>query len=111
MHTDGIAFLSSFFFPVQVEWLNQIFVCYWRDPGAYLRFAQKSAFARWLAEDDLLTSDVGVWVEAFHIPMTRFETLFSSENPAGAARLTDKPMTGPIDEHGYASQVRFCLME
>jgi hypothetical protein len=86
--------------------VNQIFVCYWRDPSVYVRFAQKSAFARWLAEDDLLTSDVGVWVEAFHIPMTRFETLFSSETPAGAARLTDKPMTGPIDEHGYWGGMR-----
>jgi hypothetical protein len=86
--------------------VNQIFVCYWRDPSVYVRFAQKSAFARWLAEDDLLTSDVGVWVEAFHIPMTRFETLFSSESPAGAARLTGKPMTGPIDEHGYWGGMR-----
>ena len=86
--------------------MNQVFVCYWRAPSAYVRFAQKSAFARWLAEDDLLTSDVGVWVEAFHIPMTRFETLFSSESPAGAARLIDKPMTGPIDEHGYWGAMR-----
>src|SRR6266540_5194791 len=65
--------------------VNQIFVCYWRDPRAHARFARESAFARWLADDDLLTSNVGVWVEAFHIPMSRFETLFSSESPAGAA--------------------------
>ena len=86
--------------------LNHVFVCYWRDPGAYARFARKSAFARWLADDDLLTSNVGVWVEAFRIPMSRFETLFSSETPAGAARLTNNTMTGPIDEHGYWGGMR-----
>lgn len=45
--------------------VNQIFVCYWRDSDAYVRFAEQSAIARWLAGDALLTSDVGVWVEAF----------------------------------------------
>jgi hypothetical protein len=85
---------------------NQIFVCYWRDSTAYARFAEQSAFARWLADDALLSGDVGVWLEAFRIPVTRFETLFSSENPAGAARLSDKPMTGPIDEHGYWGGMR-----
>jgi len=88
--------------------MNQMFVCYWRDSGAYARcpLAEQSAFARWLADDALLTSDVGVWVEAFCIPVRRFETLFSSEIPAGAARLADKPMTGPIDEHGYWGGMR-----
>ena len=85
---------------------NQILVCYWRDSDAYSRFAVQSAFARWLADDNLLTGDVGVWIEAFHIPMTRFETLFSSESPAGAARLTDSSMTGPIDQHGYWGGMR-----
>ena len=23
--------------------MNQVFVCYWRDPSAYVRFAKKSA--------------------------------------------------------------------
>lgn len=86
--------------------VNQIFVCYWRDSDAYVRFAEQSAFARWLAGDALLTSDVGVWVEAFCMPMRRFETLFSSEIPAGAAKLAAKPMTGPIDEHGYWGGMR-----
>ena len=86
--------------------VNQIFVCYWRDSGAYARFAEQSAFARWLTEDALLTSDVGVWFEAFCIPMRRFETLFSSESPAGAARVTAEPMTGPINEHGYWGGMR-----
>jgi hypothetical protein len=86
--------------------VNQIFVCYWRDADAYARFAEQSAFARWLADDALLTGDVGVWFEAFHIPMARFETLFSSESPAGAARLIEKPMMGPIDEHGYWGSMR-----
>lgn len=54
-----------------------------------------------LAVDALLNRDVGVWVEAFCIPMRRFETLFSSESPAGAATRADKPLTGPIYEHGY----------
>ena len=38
--------------------------------------------------------------------MRRFETLFSSESPAGAARLAEKPMTGPIYEHGYWGGMR-----
>jgi hypothetical protein len=86
--------------------VNQIFICYWRDAGAYARFVEQSAFAHWLADDALLTGDIGVWFEAFRIPIRRFETLFSSESPAGAARLTDKPMTGPIDEHGYWGGMR-----
>ncbi len=86
--------------------VNEVFVCYWRVPGTYVRFAEQSAFARWLADDARLSSDVGVWVEAFRIPMTRFETLFSSQCPAGAARLTDNPMAGPIDEHGYWGGMR-----
>jgi aldoxime dehydratase len=86
--------------------VNEVFVCYWRVPGTYVRFAEQSALARWLADDARLSSDVGVWVEAFRIPMTRFETLFSSQCPAGAARLTDHPMTGPIDEHGYWGGMR-----
>ena len=44
--------------------VNEVFVCYWRVPGSYARFAEKSAFARWLADDARLSDDVGVWVEA-----------------------------------------------
>src|SRR3990172_7990119 len=86
--------------------VNHVFVCYWRDPLAYSRFAEGSAFAQWLAGGGLLTSDVGVWVEAFRIPLARFETLFSSQSPAGAARLSDHPMTGPVMEHGYWGGMR-----
>jgi aldoxime dehydratase len=85
---------------------NEMFVCYWRDPGAYARFAEQSAFARWLSDDARLSGDVGVWVEAFRIPMTRFETLFSTENPAGAGKLAVNRMTGPIAEHGYWGGMR-----
>ncbi len=86
--------------------VNEVFVCYWRNTDGHARFANQSAFARWFADDALLSGDVGVWVEAFRIPMTRFETLFSTQCPAGAARLTDNPMTGPIDEHGYWGGMR-----
>jgi aliphatic aldoxime dehydratase len=86
--------------------VNHVVVCYWRDPVAYARFAQGSALAQWLANDGLLHGDLGVWVEAFHIPLTRFETLFSSQRPAGAACLSDQPMTGPIREHGYWGGMR-----
>jgi aldoxime dehydratase len=86
--------------------VNQVFVLYWREPIAYGRFAEQSEFARWMADDALLTGDVGVWFEAFHIPTTRFETVFSSQSPAGAARLSEKPMMGPIAEHGYYGSMR-----
>jgi aldoxime dehydratase len=86
--------------------VNQILVCYWRDSGTHARFAEQGAFALWLADDARLRGDVGFWVEAFRIPTTHFETLFSSESPAGATKLTDKPMAGPIDEHGYWGGMR-----
>lgn len=86
--------------------VNHVFVCYWRDPQVYVRFAEESAFSEWLADDSLLNSGVGVWIEAFRIPLARFETLFSSEIPVGAARLSDKPMTGPVIEHGYWGGMR-----
>lgn len=86
--------------------LNEVFVCYWRVPETCARFSEQSTFARWLADDARLSGDVGVWIEAFRIPMTRFETLFSTQCSAGAARLTNYPMTGPIAEHGYWGGMR-----
>ena len=50
--------------------LNELVVCYWRDPSTYARFTEESAFARWLADDARLSGDVGVWVEAFRILYT-----------------------------------------
>jgi aldoxime dehydratase len=86
--------------------LNEVFVCYWRVTETCARFSEQSTFARWLADDARLSGDVGVWIEAFRIPMTRFEKLFSTQCSAGAARLTNYPMTGPIAEHGYWGGMR-----
>lgn len=95
---------GSFADPAGVK--NHMAICYWRDGAASANWRENSSFSQWLQSDDRLTGEPGFWVEALTLPLDRFETLFSSENPAGAATLTNNSMTGPIREHGYWGGMR-----
>ena len=84
---------------------NAVRICYWRDPQRQRRFVRSRAFDSWWSSPERLTEDIGLWWEGFTIPLRRAETLFSSPQPEGLARMKSG-MAGPVREHAYPGGMR-----
>lgn len=84
---------------------NIVFIAYWKSQNAFDIWWQSSTFSQWWQEDERLGGNIGLWREVFTVPVRRFETLFSSKNPTGAATL-GKPFDKPVLEHNYWGGMR-----
>ncbi len=83
---------------------NYLYIAYW-FASDYKTWWQQSAANSWWASPLLDEGDISVWREVFTMPHQRFETLHSSENAHGAARLSPS-LEGPMMEHGYSGAAR-----
>ena len=84
---------------------NEVYICYWTDYSDYHRWVSSDTVSLWWNHDTRQSGSSGYWWETLNIPMGRFETIFSSEDAAGAASTTDK-FIGPIQEHAYWGAMR-----
>lgn len=84
---------------------NDVFIAYWPGRAAYNLWWQDSDLEQWWQSDDRLTESEGYWNEIFVVAPRRFETLFSSQNPTGAACLA-QPFGEPVPEHNYWGGMR-----
>lgn len=87
------------------NYTNEFFISYWDSEESYQKWRASSAFSNWWNSDDRLTENYGYWCELMVVPTERFETLFSSEDKAGAATIFDE-FKGPIKEHNYFGGMR-----
>ena len=86
-------------------YLNGYFISYWDSETTYKKWRESSGFTEWWNATERVDDDFGYWAELMVVPTERFETLFSSENKAGAAEMFDK-FEGPIQEHNYFGGMR-----
>jgi aldoxime dehydratase len=84
---------------------NNVFIAYWPGQDAFKTWWQDAGFGRWFDNDDRLSASFGLWREVYVVPVERFETLFSSKDPTGAATLAE-PFGAPVQEHNYWGGMR-----
>ncbi|WP_298486907.1 phenylacetaldoxime dehydratase family protein [uncultured Maribacter sp.] len=87
------------------NYVNDFFISYWDSKESYEKWRISSAFLDWWDSPDREKDAYGYWCELMIIPSERFETLFSSEDQAGAAKMF-KGFKGPIKEHNYFGGMR-----
>lgn len=84
--------------------VNTAYIAYWRNDN-YVRWWANSAVADWWASDERLVDSVGYWRESYVMPIERLETLHSTDNAHGVARLAPA-LEGPVAEHAYPGAAR-----
>ena len=84
--------------------VNTVYIAYWRNDH-YDRWWSNPAVAQWWQSDDRLSEEVGYWRERYDMPIERLETLHSTPNSHGVAKLAPE-LEGPIDEHAYPGAAR-----
>lgn len=84
---------------------NTVFIAYWASQDAFEAWWQATSFAKWWDDESRLAQVSGIWREIYRVPVRRFETLFSSHNPTGAATLGE-PFGEPVREHNYWGGMR-----
>jgi aliphatic aldoxime dehydratase len=84
---------------------NTVFICYWTNEASYNSWASSPQFTNWWGDEARLNEPVAYWREVIFAPMSRLETLFSSEDPAGMA-ATASGFSGEIKEHAYWGGMR-----
>jgi hypothetical protein len=84
---------------------NAVLICYWRDPAKQQLFERSTEFDTWWSAPAALHEDFGLWLESFTVPLRRAETLFSSTEAEGLARMRSG-MRGPVKEHAYPGGMR-----
>ncbi len=84
---------------------NGYYISYWNSKDSYDQWRMSSQFTTWWDSEDRITDSLGYWAEPMVIPLDRFETLFSSEDKAGAATMFSD-FKGPIQEHNYWGGMR-----
>ena len=84
---------------------NQVCICYWTDRSGYDAWIASADAEGWWNDAKRLSGDAGYWREVIFAPMSRLETLFSSEDGAGMAALTDR-FSEPVCEHAYWGSMR-----
>ncbi len=84
---------------------NVCFITYWHSLTDYQQWWDGSGFGEWWAADSRLREAFGLWREVYAVTPARFETLFSSRNPTGIARLGN-PFGEPLLEHNYWGGMR-----
>lgn len=84
---------------------NDFYISYWDSKEDYEKWRGSVAFSDWWNKDERLNEEFGYWSETMIVPTERFETLFSTEDKAGAAVMF-KDFKGPIREHNYFGGMR-----
>ncbi|MBF9151738.1 phenylacetaldoxime dehydratase family protein [Novosphingobium jiangmenense] len=84
---------------------NDVFIAYWPSLEAYEAWWRTSEFSSWWSADNRVSEGEGLWREIYSVRPQRFETLFSSRNPTGAAAL-GCPFGEPVREHNYWGGMR-----
>jgi len=84
---------------------NDVYICYWSDENTCRLWLESSEFVNWWQDKAHIDEEVGYWREVIFAPKNRFETLFSSEDRAGMAKLAPR-FGGEIKEHGYWGGMR-----
>lgn len=84
---------------------NIFFIAYWSDNDAFGKWESTENYRKFWHAEERLHSDFGVWKEVLRIPVSRFETLFSATDKAGAAQMCPH-FSSPINEHAYWGSMR-----
>lgn len=87
------------------EYVNDFYISYWNSKEEYEKWRSSSVFTDWWNDEKRTQESVGYWLEPMIVPTERFETLFSSEDKAGAATIFND-FKGPIKEHNYFGGMR-----
>lgn len=83
---------------------NHVYLAYWRN-GRYPKWWRREDVSGWWADDRRLGEGAGYWREVSVVAPDRIETLHSSPNPHGIARLASE-LEGPVVEHAYPGAAR-----
>lgn len=84
---------------------NDVLIAYWPGQAAFDAWWARAEVGGWWNDAAREQGDCGYWRECFAVPVERFETLFSSKDPTGAASL-GKPFGCPVREHAYWGGMR-----
>jgi aldoxime dehydratase len=84
---------------------NVCFIAYWDRQADHDAWWQESGFGAWWEDSERLTEPFGMWREVYAVAPNNFETLASSRQPTGIARL-GKPFGEPVREHNYWGGMR-----
>ncbi|MDE0154955.1 MAG: phenylacetaldoxime dehydratase family protein [Gammaproteobacteria bacterium] len=84
---------------------NHVYICYWTEQERYNRWAAAPQVMEWWDDPARQEGVAGYWREVIFAPIERLETLFSSEDGAGMAKLAIG-FGNPIREHGYWGGMR-----
>jgi len=84
---------------------NDVFIAYWKSQSDFDVWWTASSFKSWWEAAERESEAHGLWREIFTVPTQRFETLFSTKDPVGAAALGE-PFGEPIREHNYWGGMR-----
>lgn len=84
---------------------NIVVLCYWLDAAAHDRWWLHPEVGGWWGDHAREQEDAGYWREMNVVAPGRFETLFSSPNPAGLA-VAGTGFIGEVNEHGYWGSMR-----
>jgi len=87
------------------DYINDFYISYWNSKEEYEKWRSASSFTDWWDSEERTTENIGYWLEPMIVPTERFETLFSSEDKAGAATIFND-FKGPIKEHNYFGGMR-----
>ena len=79
---------------------NNFYISYWNSKESYEQWRSTGTYTNWWNADNRLNEKFGYWCETMIVPTERFETLFSTEDKAGATTMFKK-FKGPIKEHNY----------
>jgi hypothetical protein len=80
-------------------------IAHWTDAQSYTNWSASSTFSSWWNDPNRTSDDTGYFREVLTIPTERFETIFSSQRPAGMGRALPG-LRGPITDHGYWGSMR-----
>ena len=85
---------------------NDVLVSYWKDPQAFVAWAESGPFAAWWQDPAREAGGQGLFLEVLQPTPDRLETLHSSPDfVAGSAHLAPD-LRGPIEAHGYWGGMR-----
>lgn len=100
--------------PVHTEWasyrdasgqLNMVALCYWLDNEAHDRWWQHPQVGGWWTDEAREHDNVGYWREINVVAPNRFETMFSSQHPAGMT-VAGQGLTDEVENHAYWGSMR-----
>lgn len=87
------------------NYINDFYISYWNSKEEYEKWRSSTAYSNWWNDEARTNEGLGYWSEPMIVPTERFETLFSSEDKAGAAVIFNE-YKGPIKEHNYFGGMR-----